>query len=59
MSRRPTAEEAQVIRDAGLNPRDWLVVKTNKRFLVLTDNSIEQREKITISKATGDFVENE
>lgn len=59
MSRRPTVEEAQVIRDAGLNPRDWLVVKTSKRFLVLTDNSIEQREKITISKATGDFVENE
>ncbi len=49
---KPDAWQKQVIRKAGLEPRKWLVILENERYLYLVDRGVEQREDIIIDKDT-------
>ena len=52
MSGRRNPWQKQIIRQAGLKPQKWLVVKENPMYLYLVDRGPEQREDIIVDKET-------
>lgn len=50
-AKHPTREQREIIRQTGLNPSEWLVVNEDRNCLYLVDDSMEQRQAVTISKS--------
>lgn len=54
--KRPNPEQEKLIRQAGLDPDKWSVLKENDLYLYLVDKGIERRECIMIDEVTGKVV---
>lgn len=48
--KKPTLDQKKMIQRAGLDPRNWCVMKENRQYLYLVDQSLKQT--VIIDKAT-------